>query len=269
MSRPRIRITLTKAQAAAPAGAALIRLLEATTADGVLSEIEVTALRAWLNTELAATAALPAVEYLRRVLDDALGDGVLTDDERLGVLRAIERVLPPASRTVAKDARVAARLQQAVGESAVAKDLEESADGRLASSRQKAYLRALGHEPDEALTLSKASTLIDQLKRSPRPSPRQRMVLRFWDQRELESRSREEVSDWMDEWYDEDPRRLQAWETWKRANTGANAGNDPALVPVGMGHRILAALPSSGGRPWRRIALVVVAVLAVLFILGR
>jgi len=64
------------------------------------------------------------------------------------------------------------------------------------------------------MTKSEASIMISELTKR-RATVRQQMVLRFWGKSSMANKSVEEVSDWMDAWYDNDPRRLLAWEMWK------------------------------------------------------
>jgi hypothetical protein len=70
---------------------------------------------------------------------------------------------------------------------------------------------------------------------------RQRAVLRFWNREDMFENSREEVSDWMDEWYAENPDRLQAWEIWK-ARIGDDGMQNPTLItstPPGKGFVVI------------------------------
>lgn len=74
-------------------------------------------------------------------------------------------------------------------------------------------------------------------------TPRQVMVLRFWDRTDLQLSTHAEVSAWIDAWYADDPDRLAAWEAWKASVPSARRGQgDPYQVPVGVGEIFLAGL---------------------------
>ena len=208
------------------------------TRDGEISLDEIRTLDDWLERR-HERSQVPAVAWLREVVRAVLLDGRVSVEERCDVLGAIERVLPP-------DARVLARIQRRAAETISATDTPRietpapAAPGRVkkASESQLAYLRSLG-VPHEAatLTMPQASELIDQALSEPsRPSSRQIMVLRFWNRLDLAHQSRNEVSDWMDLWYGEDPRRMDAWKAWKQSSGDDGSQGDPDRVPIGAGN---------------------------------
>lgn len=118
------------------------------------------------------------------------------------------------------------------------------AEGALVTTRQLQYIKNLGGVGDPSMTRAEASAYIDILLRksnSDKPSVRQRAVLRFWGKDEMGALTRDEISDWMDDWYDEDPKRIQAWEIWKR-RIGDDGLQNPELVsktPCGQGFLVL------------------------------
>ena len=97
MPPKRPRTSLTKAQLEAGVGADLLALCQAVTADGVLSDAEITALREWLDENRAEE--LPAIGFLTATIDRILADGVVTPEERRELHTAIEKVLPPEARS--------------------------------------------------------------------------------------------------------------------------------------------------------------------------
>jgi hypothetical protein len=65
------------------------------------------------------------------------------------------------------------------------------------------------------------------------------MVLRFWNRLDLAESSKWDVSQWLNHFYEEDPRRQQAWETFKKEIGDDGSQDDPSLVPLGAGEAYL------------------------------
>lgn len=99
------RISITKLQRQTAAGAELIALCQTITEDGSLADDEVAALRQWLDDYRAVD--LPARDFLIPTVDQIVADGKVTADERYGLYRVIETVLPPDIRSVVRDRRQA------------------------------------------------------------------------------------------------------------------------------------------------------------------
>ena len=207
------RITLTKAQASSPLGAALIEFLLRITQDGTLTIDEVRQLQQWLTSN--DLAAIAAGFYLTEVVTGILADGQLEIAEAYELRSAIERVLPKEQRD--EVSRKLARIE------------------RPASESQLEYIEILGGTIAENLTLSQASQMIETLLHMKPPTPRQVMVLRFWNRLDLLQSGKNGVSDWMDQWYSEDPDRQQAWRLYKRDTNDDGSQRNPERVPVGAG----------------------------------
>jgi hypothetical protein len=94
------RLSITQRQRETPAGAELLTLCQAITADGELSDDEVLQLRDWLRDHEATD--LPARDHLNAVVEEALRDGRVSPNERREVYKAIETILPPDLRPLAK-----------------------------------------------------------------------------------------------------------------------------------------------------------------------
>lgn len=94
------RISLTRRQRESEAGVELLSLCQTITEDGHLSDEEVGQLREWLRAN--EDAELPARDHLYAIVEQILRDGRITDDERRELYRAIETVLPPDLRPLAK-----------------------------------------------------------------------------------------------------------------------------------------------------------------------
>jgi len=65
------------------------------------------------------------------------------------------------------------------------------------------------------------------------PMVRQIQILRFWDRIDLALSSKAEVAQWLNEYYDADPRRSVAWERFQ-TEYGPIWSDDPFWVPIGM-----------------------------------
>ncbi len=127
---------------------------------------------------------------------------------------------------------------------------------QYATEKQLEYIRSLGGNPPPSLTKSDASTLIERLlnpnysaqsaSESIRidhdhqpPTPRQIMVLRFWNRMDLEHTSKGQVERWLDEFYRQNRRRKAAWELYKYENKDDGTQSDPSWVEIGAGEKCL------------------------------
>ena len=81
--------------------------------------------------------------------------------------------------------------------------------------------------------------MIEELLGRQQPTPRQMMILRFWNRMDLAQSSKEEVSDWLSQFYEQDPRRKEAWETYKHDSADDGSQHDPSCVPLGAGEHYL------------------------------
>lgn len=239
------RVALTEEQAASRVGSKMIEALQTILADGVITKREVVALQDWLR-RAAALSDLPAIAFLSDEVAWILEDEDVTEAETQHLVKAALRVLPAVERD-----RLKVRVQEA---SAKAKEVrkqqraEEKAkekaqqllDSLLPTERQLAFLKALGGSAPDGATKEQVSELIDLLVAT-RPSPRQRMVLRFWGRTDLMLKDGETVSEWMDSLYSSDPDCRTAWELWK-----AEHEKEPTRweriddIPLGIGQRYLA-----------------------------
>jgi len=93
------------------------------------------------------------------------------------------------------------------------------------------------------------------------------MVLRFWNRLDLSTAGVEGVSEWMDQWYEDDPHRLEAWELWKR-ESGDDGDRSPTSiesVPLGGGREYLGRVKATrGGWSWGKIMIACLILLALL-----
>jgi hypothetical protein len=233
------RVSLTSKQLSNQLGKQLLHLLCTVTQDGELSLGEIEQLRSMLKAT-EADIDVPAIPWLRELIEACLADGKVTREERLELLMAFERVLPMEERILAKSRRRNASAHDEAAPEARSSRWEDDP----ASDRQIAYLGALGIDVEEGLTKGRASELITACvdQGSTTVSNRQMMVLRFWDRVDIAKGGRGAVSDWMDSWYAQDPRHLDAWTKWKIDNGDQGKQDDPAKVPIGAGYQILAKM---------------------------
>ncbi len=97
------RVSLTKTQRESEIGAELLSLCQAVTADGSLSDEEVSSLREWLGQH--KNAELPAISHLIPVVERIVADGRVTPEERRELFVTVVTVLPADVRDIAKSAR--------------------------------------------------------------------------------------------------------------------------------------------------------------------
>jgi hypothetical protein len=112
-----------------------------------------------------------------------------------------------------------------------------------ATERQLQYIRDLGGNPPAGLNHANAGEIIKQLLARQQPTPRQMMILRFWNKTDLMQSSKDEVAAWLEQFYNEDPRRKVAWEAFKLENGDDGSQHDPSFVPIGVGESYLSKLP--------------------------
>lgn len=105
MDAPAARISLTRTQRTSQIGAELLSLCQTVTADGSLNDEEVSSLREWLTAHAASD--LPAIRFLAPIVERILADGVVNTAERRELYLAVEKVLPPDARGLARAARMA------------------------------------------------------------------------------------------------------------------------------------------------------------------
>ena len=261
------RIALTLAQCASPSGQELLKLLSDIVRDGLVTEEGVRRLNAWLGGK--ADSDIPAVKFLWEVSDRILRMGHMTTAKVFEMQFAIERALPKSIRGDVKERRQEAWLHSPLKPKATEAQLEyirglggtptpglNIAEASLlidqllgnsdllptqpATEKQLLYIRDLGGNASSGLTKSDASTLIEELKGDgSEPTPRQIMILRFWNRMDLANRSKGEITEWLNCFYAENSRRKAAWELYKCQNKDNGMQHDPSWVKVGEGENCL------------------------------
>jgi hypothetical protein len=221
----RTRITLTKAECESPTGKRLIDLIFSMCHDGCLNISEVDELHIFLRNNSSPIAAIP---YLRAITREAVADGAINDAEGYALKLAFERAIPKEARGI-----VSTHLQN-IGLPAVDEYGETPAwTEHEATHKQIAYIVDLGGTITPGMSKGEASELIEQLLERRPPTPRQTMLLRFFDRLDLMQSTKDDVSLWIDQLYASDERLERAWERFKRETNHDPFEQDATIVPVG------------------------------------
>jgi hypothetical protein len=93
-------ISLTRRQVQSAPGADLLDLLDSGAAAGWLSDDHLASLRAWLLSNRGA--GIPAIPFLTKAIDECLVDRRITAAGRHALRLAVESVMPPQERELAK-----------------------------------------------------------------------------------------------------------------------------------------------------------------------
>ena len=234
------RITLTDKQLETEGVKALLDYLWWLAEDGYVSDEEINHMSGWL-AQASHIPGVTGIHYLKELVDAVLLDGFIEEGERAEIHRAILRILP-------KDYRAAAKQQKDNLDAAykAREDLQRRKTEALATEKQISYLISLGGQPYEGMTKREASEAITSLTDRDGPTVRQKMVLRFWNRLDMLSCSVDEVSYWMDDFYRQDERHLDAWELWKYENgdRGGRSIDQIDTVPIGAGFEYLQKVSS-------------------------
>lgn len=219
--KKRAVFTLSKKILATESGAEFRSLLIRIADDGVVTKSEFEELSTWLKAHFSSE--IPAVRFLTEEIATASRRPNASADDLRYLLECVLRVLPKADR-----------------DKIVPKSNEPAWVNDPITDAQVRYITALGGNPEECSTKGAASALIDALLADGRTAvtpatSRQRMLLRFWDKEEVAEKGKDLVSEWIDEWHAEDPRREEAWRRWKNENEDDGEQGAPENVPVGAG----------------------------------
>lgn len=223
------RITLTKSQAESSFGKRLIAQILAMSQDSNITIEEVWTLHGVLREGPVDIAAVP---FLRAITTGILTDGQLDEWEGYELRRGMERIVPKAERTQLS------ALLEGIGMPSGYED--ESTPSRArdwrrdpATERQIEYIINLGGEPWVGMTKGDASDTIEHYRVVRPPTPRQRMLLRFYDRCDLESTTKEEISVFIDLLYVQYPAYERAWHLYKEDVGHDNFSRDYLSVPIG------------------------------------
>lgn len=225
------RITLTQKQCESPTGKRLIDLILSMCHDGELDIRELSELHIFLHEDQSEIAA---VQFLRSLTREVVADGRLDGAEAYRVKLAFERVVPKECRGI-----VSTHLASIGAPTSASGAGKASWKSDPATARQIEYIIDLGGEVKPGMTKGEASNLIEDLLERRPPTPRQQMMLRFFNRLDLARSSKDEVSAWIDDLFWRDPRAEPAWERFKMETRQDPDCQDPKVVPVGAYKRYM------------------------------
>jgi hypothetical protein len=288
------RIALTPAQRESPIGQELINLLIQISHDGPVTEKGIRQLNDWL--EVRADSEILAIDFLLGISRKVLRLGKATREEMCEMQLAIERVLPKNLRPDIVEKRREVWLQDWIHSSDRPKATEAQLDyirglggtpppglnvpeaselierllknhtpstNQFATEKQLKYIHDLGGDIPPRLTKSAAATLIQELVgHGIQPTPRQIMILRFWNRMDLATGSKNEITEWQERFYAENPGRKEAWELYKRRNKDDGTQRDPSWVKIGEGENCLREIRAIQ----KKIGLIILTVTAFILI---
>jgi DNA-directed RNA polymerase subunit RPC12/RpoP/phage FluMu protein gp41 len=254
------RVSLTKKQCATATGQELITFLCELIHDGFVTQGGLYRLVAWLAGR--SDSDIPAVTFLTRLVNEKVCKAEFTTQDAFDIHFAIERVLPKDVRNHALSSRQLAWSHTPASDRQIeyirnlggtptagmtraeASVLLDKLEPR-ATEKQLAFIADLGGTPSPELSKRGASELIERLlwEAESKPSPRQIMVLRFWGRMDLAKGPRQRITDWLERFYKEDPRRKLAWEAFKIESGDNGSEQDPSRVPIGIGDTYLEKVP--------------------------
>jgi hypothetical protein len=216
---------MTVKQSETPIGRRLLHYILDMCHDGELILKEVDEFYQFLRYD---SSDIPAIPWLRAIVREIILDGEISEPEAVRLKRAFMRIVPKEIRGV-----IATHLEQ-LGIPAVDDDAEPAGwHNDDATAKQIEYILALGGQVSEGMTKGQAGRLIDALLERRPVTPRQQMLLRFFDRLDLSSSTKDEVMEWIDHFFFEDLNREIAWRRFKQ-ETGMTADEiDPEVVPVG------------------------------------
>lgn len=274
------RLAISKSELESDHGRKLAKVLKQVLADGEITQNEIVALRKWL-VEAGKVSNIAGINFLREEIESVLADGEIEQSEADLLVQSILRVLPLSERQPLKEAVSEAKSRRLNAKriereliSALPTDSQKALLKRMGGSlpdnatkdeaskaidqllnrptdKQKEYIQVLGGELTSNATKEDASNLIENLLLQNRPTTRQLMVLRFWDEWNRRKDGVEGVSEWLDGFYKEDPDRLLAWTLWKNESADANSRDIASVerIPLGVGIKYLERIKARKGGP--------------------
>jgi hypothetical protein len=218
-------VQLTEEQLKKNTAQHLLTLLEEVSSDGILTDVEILQLDAWLSR--TDDASIPAIAFLSTLIKDALEDRVITDVARQAIVFAILRVMPDEIGN-------AARLRYGAMFGGSDRPI---VDPHMTAGQEK-MMKTLGIPVPPECTRAEAIDMITAVvNESQALSSLHMIVLRFWGREDLVN-YREAVSacEWLNNWYAEDPARYAAWRLWRKEHPECCS---PDSVAIGEGTKYL------------------------------
>jgi len=216
---------MTKAQCDSPEGLRLLNLIVDICHDGEVSNDELMELHAFLTSVKKPFAA---ITYLRAITREVLQDEAIDPAELYRLKLAFMRIVPKDIRGV-----VATHLENIGAPSPEWERDDAPWRNKRPTEAQLGYIASLGGDPDACSTRGAASDTIEHLLHHRPPTPRQMMLLRFFDRTDLADRSKEEILTWIDSLFWQDTEYELAWQRFKNHPPAGFDDFDPETVPLG------------------------------------
>lgn len=228
---------MTNREAESKVGYALTNMILDMCHDGELTIEEVETLHLFLRKSGDLFAAIP---YLRAITREIVADGSVSPAEAYRLKKGMERVVQKEVRKV-----VSTHLE-AIGTPVWGdEDYEPAWTKHEATTKQIDLILNLGGQITQGLTKGEASKQIDFLLERRPPTPRQTMLLRFFDRVDLARHTKEHVSLWIDELFIRQPEMERAWHRFKVETNHDPYERDANTVPVGAFRQYLKQRGSS------------------------
>ncbi|XVJ58869.1 MAG: hypothetical protein HEQ23_05495 [Tepidisphaera sp.] len=218
------RVTLTAKEAGSPQGKTLLNVILSMIHDGDISLAEIVKLHDFL---VGCPIPMNAVAFLRPKTRAIISDDRVDAAEAYDLKRAFIRVVTKEVRGV-----IETHLE-AIGAPPKSRDRAPAWHQDPATERQIQYIVDLGGTVTFPLTKGQASVLIDELLERRPPTPRQIMVLRFFDRMDLANSGKDQVSEWIDTLFGGLSPAERAWERFKRETKHDPLSSDAECVPIG------------------------------------
>lgn len=223
--KPRGR--MTQVQAATPAGRKLVQSILQACHDGQIEYREAEQVFACLA---AVGDSIPAAGYLRVILMESLEDGSIDEHDAYRLKQAFIDVVPREVKPV-----IETHLQ---GIGLPAPEEASHIDqppwwSDPMTGKQAHFIASLGGVVRGDMTKGQASLLIDQLLNRQPPTPRQIMLLRFFNRLDLAESSRDEINGFVAELNRSDPEAMLYWDRFKAQTQQPKGCRDPLVVPIG------------------------------------
>lgn len=212
------RVTLTKSQLRIPEVSEFAELLINIASDGAIEYEELQNLAEWLNAHKSID--VPAIHFMFNLLLRVCKTQQLGGEEIYQVQLGIERVLPKEFRTRIVEKRL---------------DVHYSAP---ATERQLDLIQQITFNRPTGLSKREASEMIERIFEG--PTNRQKMFMRFCNRIDMLDKTREQVSQWMDDYIQTNPSHWEAWQVFKSDIQDDGGQNNPEMVTVGVIQKYLA-----------------------------
>ena len=217
------RITLTKKQADSSLGKELLGILFDVCHDGEIETSEINRLHDFL---LDNPSNIPAFVLLRAQTREMLEDNRIDPIDAYNLKLYFVRVVPKELRGI-----IETHLENIGVPASAEKEPKWHRDP--ATAKQIDYIIGLGGTVRSGMTKGQASQMIEELLERRPPTPRQMMLLRFYNRLDFADRTKDEVSAFIDELFFIDIRYQLAWDRFKRETGQDRYELDPLTVPIG------------------------------------